>query len=448
MKKRLFSLTLVLAILLSTILTGCGLKKVEKETNEPASTDNQASSQVEPDASVVTELTEPVEIEVWHTYSDSYETWFKSVADKFNETHENIHVTLQLQPSDQYEEKVMAAAKAGSLPNIIRSQAVNMTTYVNEGMLVDMNDFIYQEEIGYENFDKDINPGLAQLYNQWDGARYAIPLFMGGNVFFYNKTMFDELGLVPPTTWSEVEAVASAVSEKIGKPGFGIQVMVDGFMELLLQSGGKVVDIESNTVEFDSEISKNCISWYKDLLDKGVARLVGDDKHFTNPIANGDVGCYIALSGNLGYLVNAVGDKFELGAAPLPQEGTMPFVNLAEPIFAITKNTPEEELASWLFIKYLLSPEVNAECATIFGGLPATESAINEPYYQQFLQENIVAQAVLAEKDAFGYVPAIPGFYDVRTSLDKALEEIFLGVYDMDTALETAKKSAQKAIDK
>lgn len=223
--------------------------------------------------------------------------------------------------------------------------------------------------------------------------------------------------------------------------------MVDGFMEMLIQDGGQVVDVETNTVEFDSDIAKDRIAWYQDLLDKGVARLVGDDKHFTNPFANGDVGCYVALSGNLGYLTQAVGDKFELGVAPLPQEGPVQFVSLSEPIFAITKSTPEEELASWIFLNYLLSPEMNADCASVFGGLPATESAINTDLYQQFLQENPVAQAVLAEKDAFGYVPAIDGFYDVRTSLDRALEEIFLGISDPDTALATAKTTAQQAID-
>lgn len=438
MKKNIARMWVLLLAL--AVLTGCMPQRVTSDPNE------RTASVPEAEPSIVTELTEPVEIEVWHTYSDPYEGWFKKVTDAFNATHENIHVVLQLQPIDQYEEKVMAAAKTGSLPNIIRSQAVNMTTYVNQGLLVDMNRFIYDEKVGYPDFDSDANPGLSQLYGQWDGSRYAIPLFIGGNVFFYNKTMFDELGLEPPKTWDEVEAVAAAVSKYIGKPGFGIQVMVDGFMELLMQNGGEVLDTKTGEIKFDSDISKECITWYKDLIDKGVARLVGEDKHFTNPIANGDVGCYVALSGNLGYLTIAVGDKFELGAAPLPQADKMRFVNLAEPIFAITKSTPEEELASWTFINYLLSADVNAECASIFGGLPVTDSAINTEYYQNFLRENIVAQAVLAQKDSFGYVPAVPGFYDVRTSLDKALEEIFLGINDMDSALAEAKESAQRAI--
>ena len=96
MKKRFLSAALALALLPSLLLTGCGPKKVDP--NADASSTPAAGEET---SSIVTELTSPVEIEVWHTYSDSYETWFQEVTDKFNETHENIHVTLQLQPGDQ-----------------------------------------------------------------------------------------------------------------------------------------------------------------------------------------------------------------------------------------------------------------------------------------------------------------------------------------------------------
>ena len=121
MKKRFLSAALALTLLPSLLLTGCGPKKVD-----PNADTSSTPAAGEETSSIVTELTSPVEIEVWHTYSDSYETWFQEVTDKFNETHENIHVTLQLQPGDQYEAKVMAAAKSGTLPNIIRSQVVVM----------------------------------------------------------------------------------------------------------------------------------------------------------------------------------------------------------------------------------------------------------------------------------------------------------------------------------
>ena len=454
MKKR--SIALAMGVLSALFLTGCMPEKVDSEAEASAeqaeetgeaATDEEGSAQAESEA-ILTEITEPVEIEIWHQYSDQYEEWFQRVADDFMAENPNITIKLQYQPADQYEAKVMAAAKAGELPAMVHSAAANMTSYINEGFLVNMDDYIYDETVGIENFDEEINEGLNQMYIPWDNKRYAMPLFLGGDVFFYNKTMFDELGIVPPKTWSEVEAVATAVSEEIGKPGFGFQILVDGYMEVLNQAGGQVINLETNEIEFDSDIAKEKIAWYKDLIDKGVARLVGDDKHFTNPIANGDVGCFVGLSGNYGYLVGAVGDKFELGCAPLPQEGPEKFVSLSEPVFAIAETSPEEELASWLFLKYLLSPAVNAECSTIFGTMPVTASAAEEQVFKDFLESNAVAAAVYEQRDAYGYMPTVAGYYEVRTALDKALEEIMLGMSDVDTALSEAKETAQAAIDK
>lgn len=452
MKKRMIALSM--GILSAMLLSGCMPEKVDseadaseavEEADEGSGSETEAAAEA---AGILTEITEPVEVEIWHQYSDQYEEWFQKVADEFMAENPDITIKLQYQPADQYEAKVMAAAKAGELPAMVHSAAANMTSYINEDFLVNMDDYIYDETVGIENFDEEINEGLNQMYVPWDNKRYAMPLFLGGDVFFYNKTMFDELGIVPPKTWSEVEAVATAVSEKIGKPGFGFQILVDGYMEVLNQAGGQVINLETNEIEFDSDIAKEKIAWYKDLIDKGVARLVGDDKHFTNPFANGDVGCYVALSGNYGYLVGAVGDKFELGCAPLPQEGPEKFVSLSEPVFAIAKTTPEEELASWLFLKYILSPEVNAECATVFGMIPVTESAANEQIFKDFMAENPVAAAVYEQKDAYGYMPTVAGYYEIRTALDKALEEIMLGMSDADTALAEAKETAQAAVAK
>ena len=373
---------------------------------------NETAAEAETAAAIATEITGPVEITIWHQYSDQYEVWFQKVADEFHAKNPDITVKLQYQPADQYEAKVMAAAKADDLPSMVHSAAANMTSYINEGALVNMDDYIYDSTVGYENFDEDINSGLNQMYVPWGNKRYAMPLFLGGNVFFYNKTMFEELGIEPPKTWSEVEAVATAVSDKIGKPGFGFQIMVDGYMEVLTQAGGEVIDLENKTIGFDSETAREKITWY------------------------------------YGYLATAVGDKFELGAAPLPQEGPKKFVSLSEPVFAIAKTNPEEELASWKFLKYLLSPEVNAESGTVFGALPASTAAMNESVYQDFLKVNPVAAAVYEQRDSYGYMPTIAGWYELRTSLDKALEEIMLDISDMDTALAEARKSAEAAIRK
>ena len=60
----------------------------------------------------------------------------------------------------------------------------------------------------------DIFPGGLQRTVKVDGVPYGIPLNMAitSNVF-YNKEIFDELNLTPPTTWEEFEEVANTLKE-------------------------------------------------------------------------------------------------------------------------------------------------------------------------------------------------------------------------------------------
>lgn len=55
--------------------------------------------------------------------------------------------------------------------------------------------------------------GLVQAVTL-DGSHYGVPFSMGilGNVW-YNKKVFDELGLTPPTTWEEWDAVATKLQD-------------------------------------------------------------------------------------------------------------------------------------------------------------------------------------------------------------------------------------------
>ena len=49
---------------------------------------------------------------------------------------------------------------------------------------------------------------------------YALPAVTTGPIFFYNKTIYDEMGFTPPTTWEELAEQSKAIYEKYGIPGF------------------------------------------------------------------------------------------------------------------------------------------------------------------------------------------------------------------------------------
>ena len=60
-----------------------------------------------------------------------------------------------------------------------------------------------------------------------DGGMYALPAVTTGPIFFYNKTIYDEMGFTPPTTWEELAEQSKAIYEKYGIPGFAADSLTD-----------------------------------------------------------------------------------------------------------------------------------------------------------------------------------------------------------------------------
>ena len=88
------------------------------------------------------------------------------------------------------------------------------------GMAQDLKGFADADRLAsIEDVWEDVNgdeifPGGLQRTVKVDGVPYGIPLNMAviSNVF-YNKEIFEELNLTPPTTWEEFEDVANTLKE-------------------------------------------------------------------------------------------------------------------------------------------------------------------------------------------------------------------------------------------
>jgi ABC-type glycerol-3-phosphate transport system substrate-binding protein len=395
---------------------------------------------------IVTELQGPVEISWWHTLGESHEAALQGIVDRFNAENENINVTLVKQTYSEFDAKIMAAARSGDLPDIISEYPDKTTQYVQQDLLVDLRPYIENSEVGLPTYQEDINPVFYEECNQWGEMIYCMPLIKTGELFFYNKALFDELGLTAPETWTELKENSAQITEVTGKPAFGFDSYVDGFLDMLMQSGGNNIDYAAKQAQFNSEEGVAALTWFKEMIDAGTARLVGEDVYFSNPFGSQAVASYIGSSAGYPYVEMAVDGSFEVGVSPIPQEGPAKFANIWGSNMIIFKSTPERQLAAWTFFKYLLSPEVNAEYAVALGALPVTQKAIDTATYQSFMAENIYAKALSEQSSVFGYFRAVTGAAESRVALEKALEEALLGTKPIDQALQDAAAEANAAL--
>lgn len=149
-------------------------------------------------------------ITMWHIQTT--ETVAKTIEDsmaRFEEANPGYKVEIVPMANDAYKTKLVTAMAAGELPDIfIHWTGGPMTSYVDAGMLYDLTDLMNQD--GY----KDIYLDAAITQATYKDSIWAVPVEnVSPALMFYNKAMFEELGIAVPTTLDELEAACDTLLE-------------------------------------------------------------------------------------------------------------------------------------------------------------------------------------------------------------------------------------------
>ena len=423
---------LVLFVLVVMLITACGPKPTVVATDVvPVATEP-------PIATEVVVPSEPVEIVTWNTWADHHVTAFQAIIDEFNATHPLIKVVQQQQPYADFEAKVMQAVGAGNGPDFLSTFPTVAANYIDEGLIVNLSDYIDDPVIGIPGFKDMLPAGSYQEITQWDGNVYLIPLSVGGEVLYYNKTLFDSLNLTVPTTWADLEANSRIITAATGKPAFGFDNEIDGFQVLIMQNGSGYIDPETMTVKYNNPIAVQQLTWFSDLVKEGVFRLVGEDYYFSNPFGSQAVASYLGSPAGIGFVKSAVADQFEFGVAPIPQGGSVEYVSSWGGGEIIFKTTEAKQLAAYEFIKYLMTPEILGGWCAAFGVVPAYEAAVNTSIFQEYLLSDPAISASAAQLDKVGFLSAVKGSAAIRTIIGRAVGTAAAGVVTPEEALQIA----------
>lgn len=210
------TLVLILStVLLCTVLAACGKKDSETKTNDTASkkdTTTQDSTTQETStkkqAKNGIELTDKeMTITLWDIATDEpAHTIQQGAVDRFMADFPNIKVETTHIQNDTYKEKLIIAMSSGECPDMyIHWGGGPMNEYIDSGFAVPITDLMEN------NCDVPfLEAAIAQ--SSYKGEIYAVPFGgLAGSGIFYNKTIFEKLGLSVPTTISELEAVCETL---------------------------------------------------------------------------------------------------------------------------------------------------------------------------------------------------------------------------------------------
>ena len=430
MKRIIASVLTVL--MLTACLFGCGPQTDIVETKDSA---------------------EAVEVVLWHTLTDHHQKALNKIIEGFNASQNEYVVVAEQQPYSEFDAKLLQSVSTGTGPDFCTMFPSDAINYMADNYLYPFTQFINDAEIGMPDFKDQVATGLYAEITQWGGEEiYMIPTTFGSEVLYYNKTMFDALNLEVPKTWTDVERCAKAIYNEYGIAGFGTDSITDSFQGWIKQAGSDYIDVANKQIAIDRDIAIEKLNWFAAGVKEGYFRLVGEDYFFSTPFGSQAVGMYIGSAAGVDYALSAIPAEgedghFEMGCAPLPQEGPVNYVSSWGSTYVCLSRDEEHARGVYSFLKYMTQEENIVDWAMAFGATPAYKDAIENETFKEYAAANMAVKALTEEYGYINYLPSVQGAATVRTEIDKMVQSVALGLTDAETAFDTFVTAANAALN-
>ena len=358
-------------------------------------------------------------VSIWHTFTDAQQAALEKFAADFNATQTEYEVVVESQAYSGFLDSVYNAVANGVGPSIIINYASTAADYVKDGLVVDLSQYIFDEEIGMADVYNSLPDSIkAETTGFVDGGLYALPAVTTGPIFFINQTLYNELGLKAPTTWAELAENSKVIYEAKGIPGFAADSLTDMMQALMMQSGAGYIDVENKKVLFDTEAATAWLAWFGENVQKGYFALNPTGDYWSNDFNAGMVAAYLGSCAGVPYIVP---DGFEYSVAPMVRGDVanwFPAWNRGPIVFNKDEATNK---GAYMFIKYFLSAEVNCAWAQAMNAIsPYGTTQASEAYAAFAAELDPSLVAVQDNLDVAGALPTVTGSYAVRTALQDA----------------------------
>jgi ABC-type glycerol-3-phosphate transport system substrate-binding protein len=222
---------------------------------------------------------EEVTLSAW-THDQLYIDYFNSRLEEWEALHPDITFTYDFQVIDAAWDRALEALAAGEqLPDLLGIEQGGFPNYMKDGVIanyfVDLTGTIGDTRDQYAE-------GRLAIYS-YEGGVYALESQLAASVYYYQPSVYEELGVEVPTTWEEMLQVGGDVA---APAGVALNVATnngDWFQMMLIQRGGLAFDADGNFV-FGDETNRPLAIEVADYLQRAVANgtflVVLGDEHW------------------------------------------------------------------------------------------------------------------------------------------------------------------------
>lgn len=196
-KFRIISLVLMVVFLV-TIVSACGQQTADQSKQTGSAATTQAATTA---VATTTAAAKPVKFtiavcqaDVEKGFSDCY-----LPAQEYMKLNPNVTIEFMGNAVEEHQKKMLVMAQSNSLPEIFWSTYGDMVPMVKSNVLTDITSDINNDA----DFKNSFNPGALDNMT-FDGKIFGVPQKTDVMGFFYNKAIFDKVGLKIPETWDEL----------------------------------------------------------------------------------------------------------------------------------------------------------------------------------------------------------------------------------------------------
>lgn len=299
----------------------------------------------------------------------------------YQELNPGVNVEYEALPWDQYWTKIATLAASGTMPDIYCNSVAYIWDHANKGMSANIQS-LFDRDLKPDDYFMDLT--AVERYPDVNGELYGFPIRWVDGALFYNKALFDEAGLdYPNDTWTydDVLAAAQQLTKDTDGDGevdqWGLLATMNHIMldSIIKSNGGQVVDDTYSKCMLTEPAALEAIQWVTDLVQ---VHKVSPSPTVAQGFAEGIFPSgKVAMQIDGSYMTVPFKDiqDFEWDVTWQPQ-GTEGRVVYGGPdSLSISKNTAHVDEA-WAFLKYMISPEVQARGDLIgLGSMPILQSA-------------------------------------------------------------------------
>ncbi len=426
MKKKRILIAAVTLLILSFFIAGCAENSIDENGDqqlEEPTVERPIAETAAPEPTptsipehllVSLEDVEDIEVHFMHPWLGDIGSTLETITEAFNrENAWGITVSLEGFGSEFHLlDALQTRQETGDTPALIAVHPYLLTDRLPGYMVVNLIDYFNHPEWGYDADEQaDFFSALFAPYEVGDGL-IALPLMPQATVIFYNQTWAEELGSPSlPDDHTEFQSVTCAAAFQNWRDN---NPSTDGTGGWVLNLDPKVLagwylafdgDLPNETIPvFDNDAAFQAYSYLWNAREEGCFWVAREPE----PYFYASTRLALAFAGTLDQIPAQIGwqeifeSEDEWTAMGFPGPAGEKIVVDGPPLL-LSAGTPEEQLAAWLFAKYLMEPAVQAQLVEVSFTLPVRESAVE--YLEDFTDEYPQWAAVMENTESMHALP-------------------------------------------